>query len=1005
MEYACGGSIIDENTVVTAAHCVINYNGPIPKRRMSVHVGQTNLKQENEYTRIHYVKDLIAYPGFTKDSIANDVALIKLTTNITMSKYVQPVCLWTMDNDLHSIVGQNGTVVGFGLMEKDVLSDHLKQALMNIVDPLVCIATDPETYGTHLTTEMFCGKGQNGVSACNGDSGGGIFLEVGGKWFIRGLVSFIPEREKTNLCDNTQHTVYTDVAKYVGWITQHIDERVLHNESVIDVDYEEKLRLFNFDTCGLRTFGKIQRHFLRGFELFKQSCDPTKPSVYVDVNEYLDWILYNMRYNEPETVEDGHSTSNLESDWSTFLQEQNEELLRLRQLDAASCQQRFVQYGFSYRHENGSICTVHSDDERQAPVSVLAGSPLQSLIQLNGRKRYFLRGFKYSTNTGTNVYLPLIFTDIHAHIEWIVERIGYNKRKNLLYRVGNSSDTTDDVSDDPIVEDGEMVNNELKSCLLLLAVLFMISEAACKRELLSCGRRKLKTVYLIHHGTDAIAGHWPWHVAIFHQKVNKSMEYACGGSIIDENTIVTAAHCVTSNNGLMSRRLIAVHVGRTRLNQDDENTQIYDVQELIEYPGFTKGSIENDVALIKLTTNITMSKYVQPVCLWTMDNDLHSIVGQNGTVVGFGLMENDVVSDHLKQAMVNVVDPMECIASNRPMYGTHLTTEMFCGKGQNGVSACNGDSGGGLFLKVGGKWYVRGLVSFVPEREKTSLCDNKQHTVYMDVAKYVGWITQYIDERVLHNESVIDVDYDEKLRLFNFDTLDVQLGISLLIMAQIVKIERVIIHPKYNNTNFENDIALIELSSPANLSHPMIAAVCLPVIPELRPNSTLGMTTFITNSAFSEFYLITPAGFVNTTVCMGKYASRGLTMSLQNNQFCAHQDEGVHGKCKALKAGAPLHQYRVTGESVHFFLRGMDLFTQSCDPAMPSAFIDIHEYMDWILYNMRYINTEVDKKRESSLESDWTSFQGKHDNDTVSLFNMYKCGVAASYESTLDSYS
>uniref|UniRef100_A0A182QY42 Peptidase S1 domain-containing protein n=1 Tax=Anopheles farauti TaxID=69004 RepID=A0A182QY42_9DIPT len=250
MEYQCGGSIVDERTIVTAAHCVTNLNGAISRRLISVRVGHTNLKEQNEYTQAHEVESLIVYPGFGKNSIANDIALIKLTNSIAMSNYVQPVCLWTMANELHSIVGQNGTTVGFGLMENDVQSDRLKQALVGIVDPLVCISSYRQVYGTHLTTEMFCGKGQHGVSACNGDSGGGMFLNVGGRWFLRGLVSFIPERDKTNLCDSTQHTVYTDVAKYVGWMRQYVDERVLPDESAIEVDYEEKMRLFDFATCG-----------------------------------------------------------------------------------------------------------------------------------------------------------------------------------------------------------------------------------------------------------------------------------------------------------------------------------------------------------------------------------------------------------------------------------------------------------------------------------------------------------------------------------------------------------------------------------------------------------------------------------------------------------------------------------------------------------------------------------------------------------------------------------
>lgn len=54
---------------------------------------------------------------------------------------------------------------------------------------------------------------------------------------------------------------------------------------------------------------------------------------------------------------------------------------------------------------------------------------------------------------------------------------------------------------------------------------------------LLCGRRKVQTNSTNNNG-DAIAGHWPWYAAIYHRKGEKQ-EYACGGSILDETTILT----------------------------------------------------------------------------------------------------------------------------------------------------------------------------------------------------------------------------------------------------------------------------------------------------------------------------------------------------------------------------------------------------------------------------------------------------------------------------------
>uniref|UniRef100_A0A182NVP6 Peptidase S1 domain-containing protein n=1 Tax=Anopheles dirus TaxID=7168 RepID=A0A182NVP6_9DIPT len=100
---------------------------------------------------------------------------------------------------------------------------------------------------------------------------------------------------------------------------------------------------------------------------------------------------------------------------------------------------------------------------------------------------------------------------------------------------------------------------------------------------IECGRRKLKTVFLIRNGNDAIVGHWPWHATIFHLK-GKELEYACGGSILDQNTILTAAHCVTRVSGVIHRRHIYVQLGRIELKQEQDYTQSYDVQEILVHP-------------------------------------------------------------------------------------------------------------------------------------------------------------------------------------------------------------------------------------------------------------------------------------------------------------------------------------------------------------------------------------------------------------------------------------
>ncbi|XP_040170638.1 uncharacterized protein LOC120904598 [Anopheles arabiensis] len=610
----------------------------------------------------------------------------------------------------------------------------------------------------------------------------------------------------------------------------------------------------------------------------------------------------------------------------------------------------------------------------------------------------------------------------------------------------------------------------LKWFLPLLAILCWVSQTSGQENRLACGRRKVKSLYLIHNGIDAKAGHWPWHVALFHRK-DGQYEYACGGSILDENTILTAAHCVYIQSGVISASRVSVDVGRIHLKDTSEYTQTHRVREIIVHPGFSKNSIINDIALIKLGSNITMNKYVQPVCLWTRDSNQESIVGKNGTIVGFGLNEQDVVSDQLKQAQIGVVDALTCIASDRGVFGTHLTSDMFCGKGEKGVSACNGDSGGGMFFEVSGKWYVRGLVSFTPLRGNTGLCDPLKYTAYTDVTMYLEWIKPYIDERVLSYESdVLDIDYEEKLRLFNFETCGAKsssyaenginwtlpwLGAvrspnnvvprctitlisewyavgpahcfeddrneAFIVLGSYVdlsntdcldrngttvcthpsqtrRIQRVIVHPKFDRNDYTNNIALIELLSPADTTQPNVKPICLPVTSELRTNAKTNLhvaTASTEEVAYKNIFI----RYVESDECLRRYSEQHIELNLDNKRFCAEVvDEHDREKCIQLEAGAPLQERKIFNGTERYFLRGIELHGLACDSMGPTIYNDVEVYMDWILYNMRYNMQETPESvrisaTNTTLEAEWNKLQKQPGKEKLRLFNMDTCGL------------
>ncbi|KFB49720.1 hypothetical protein ZHAS_00018372 [Anopheles sinensis] len=152
-----------------------------------------------------------------------------------------------------------------------------------------------------------------------------------------------------------------------------------------------------------------------------------------------------------------------------------------------------------------------------------------------------------------------------------------------------------------------------------------------------------------------------------------------------------------------------------------------------------------------------MTDFVQPACLLAEDEAQHFIVGKQGTIVGFGMTENDPVSEYLQEANLTVVEGLKCLEGARDYLSKVLTCNMFCSRGRLGVSACSGDSGGGMFFLRNETWYVRGIVSFIASPLYDGSCANSNFTVFTDVNKYLYWIMQFTIPKEIDNG--IDSDF------------------------------------------------------------------------------------------------------------------------------------------------------------------------------------------------------------------------------------------------------
>lgn len=189
---------------------------------------------------------------------------------------------------------------------------------------------------------------------------------------------------------------------------------------------------------------------------------------------------------------------------------------------------------------------------------------------------------------------------------------------------------------------------------------------------------------MITNGYPTKEGDWPWHSAIFHISGVRS-EYKCGGTLINSKTVITAAHCLYESGRQINAERVIIQLGKHNRELSSPNTQEFRAYRYIIHSGYNRRDFLNDVALIRLATEVIFTNYIQPACLW--DNNrigLHEVLHRNGIVIGWGLNEKKELSNILNQAMMPVVSFTECLESNRVFFGQFLSDNVFCAGFRNG---------------------------------------------------------------------------------------------------------------------------------------------------------------------------------------------------------------------------------------------------------------------------------------------------------------------------------
>ncbi|XP_061703856.1 collagenase-like [Cydia pomonella] len=209
---ACGGSVISSNRILTAAHCW--NDGNFQAWRFTVVLGSAFLYHGGLRT---VASSIAPHPHYNARTLANDVAILYLPTNIQFSHAIQPVVLPTgpwRNFDLHNIWAYAS---GYGRYS-DVTNPTINTMVRNVFLRIITNEECSRVYGDIVTESNVCTCGQGGVGICRGDSGGPLIVQNAGQNVLVGVSSFVA----SDGCKLGHPSAFARVTSYVDWIRLHL---------------------------------------------------------------------------------------------------------------------------------------------------------------------------------------------------------------------------------------------------------------------------------------------------------------------------------------------------------------------------------------------------------------------------------------------------------------------------------------------------------------------------------------------------------------------------------------------------------------------------------------------------------------------------------------------------------------------------------------------------------------------------------------------------------------